>query len=179
MIIYKDIVTGDEIISDTFNLVEKDDAVYEVDCKKVTVGNENFDTGANPSAEEAEEGVEDGSKQVIDVVQYFRLNFLGDEASGTRAFGTKKDYMSQLKTYMKKVVAKLKEGGADEEKIKAFQTGAQNYYTKHIAPNFKDFDFYTGESMDPDGMVVLLNYREDGITPYVTIWKYGLTEMKV
>ncbi|KAL9029286.1 MAG: hypothetical protein Q9196_002465 [Gyalolechia fulgens] len=179
MIIYKDIVTGDEIISDTFNLVEKDDAVYEVDCKKVTVGNENFDTGANPSAEEAEEGVEDGSKQVIDVVQYFRLNFLGDEPSGTRAFGTKKDYMSQLKTYMKKVVAKLKEGGADEEKIKAFQTGAQNYYTKHIAPNFKDFDFYTGESMDPDGMVVLLNYREDGITPYVTIWKYGLTEMKV
>lgn len=81
--------------------------------------------------------------------------------------------------YMKKVVEKLKEGGADEAKIKAFQNGAQSYYTKHIAPNFKDFDFYTGESMNPDGMVVLLNYREDGITPYVTIWKYGLTEMKV
>lgn len=80
---------------------------------------------------------------------------------------------------MKKVVAKLKEGGADEEKIKAFQTGAQNYYTKHIAPNFKDFDFYVGESMDPDGMVMLLNYREDGITPYMTIWKGGLTAMKV
>ena len=27
--------------------------------------------------------------------------------------------------------------------------------------------------------VVLLNYREDGITPYVTVWKYGLTEEKV
>lgn len=27
--------------------------------------------------------------------------------------------------------------------------------------------------------VVLLNYREDGITPYVTIWKYGLIEEKV
>lgn len=80
---------------------------------------------------------------------------------------------------MKKVSAKLKEGGADEEKIKAFQSGAQNYYSKHIAPNFKDFDFYTGESMDPDGMVVLLNYREDGMTPYMIIWKYGLTEMKV
>lgn len=80
---------------------------------------------------------------------------------------------------MKKVVAKLKESGADEEKIKAFQNGAQNYYKDHIAPNFKDFDFYGGESMDPDGMVVLLNYREDGITPFVIIWKYGLTEMKV
>lgn len=27
--------------------------------------------------------------------------------------------------------------------------------------------------------VVLLNYREDGITPYVAIWKHGLKEMKV
>jgi hypothetical protein len=27
--------------------------------------------------------------------------------------------------------------------------------------------------------VVLLNYREDGITPYVTIWKHGLKEEKV
>ncbi|KAL8901986.1 MAG: hypothetical protein Q9207_004929 [Kuettlingeria erythrocarpa] len=179
MIIYKDIVTGDEIISDTYNLIEKEGAVYEVDCKKVTLGAENFDIGANPSAEEAEEGVDDSSKQVIDVVDGFRLNFLGDEASGSRAFNTKKEYMSQLKTYMKKVVEKLKENGGSEEDIKAFQSGAQNYFTKHIAPNFKDFDFYTGESMDPDGMVVLLNYREDGITPYVTIWKGGLTEMKV
>jgi hypothetical protein len=27
--------------------------------------------------------------------------------------------------------------------------------------------------------VILLNYREDGITPFFTIWKDGLTEMKV
>ena len=29
------------------------------------------------------------------------------------------------------------------------------------------------------GRVLLLNYREDGITPYFTIWKHGLSEMKV
>lgn len=27
--------------------------------------------------------------------------------------------------------------------------------------------------------VVLLNYREDGVTPYIIVWKHGLTEMKV
>lgn len=27
--------------------------------------------------------------------------------------------------------------------------------------------------------VVLMNYREDGTTPFVTVWKHGLTEMKV
>jgi hypothetical protein len=30
-----------------------------------------------------------------------------------------------------------------------------------------------------DFRVVLLNYREDGTTPYVTIWKHGVKEMKV
>lgn len=79
---------------------------------------------------------------------------------------------------MKKVVAAMKEKGASEEDVNAFQTGAQGY-AKKIVANFKDYDFYVGESMDPDGMVVLMNYREDGTTPFVTVWKHGLTEMKV
>lgn len=56
------------------------------------------DIGANPSAEEQEEALEDGGKQVIDVVDAFRLTFLGDEASGSRAFNTKKEYMGHLKS---------------------------------------------------------------------------------
>ncbi|KAG7005260.1 translationally-controlled tumor protein [Physcia stellaris] len=179
MIIYKDIVTGDEIISDSYDMKEVDDTVYEVNCKKIVRGGDNFDIGANPSAEEQDEALEEGQKQVIDVVDAFRLNFYGDEESGTRALTSKKDFMSQFKGYLKKVIGKLKEGGADEAKIKDFQTKVQSYYTSKIAPNFQDFDFYLGESMDPDGMVILLNYREDGMTPYVTIWKDGLTEMKV
>ena len=55
---------------------------------------------------------------------------------------------------MKKVVEKLKENGADEATVKKFQTGAQSYYTKVIAPSFKDYDFYVGESMDTEGMLV-------------------------
>ena len=49
---------------------------------------------------------------------------------------------------------KLKEAGKDEDFIKGFQKGVQNYYTQKIVPNFNDLDFYTGESMDPDGMYV-------------------------
>lgn len=52
---------------------------------------------------------------------------------------------------MKSVAKKLAENGADEEKVKAFQTGA-SAYAKKIVGGFKDYDFYTGESMDPDGM---------------------------
>jgi hypothetical protein len=96
---------------------------------------------------------------------------------------------------MKMVKDKLKERGADEEEIKTFEKGAQGF-AKKIVTNFKDYEFLIGESMDPDGMyvsplrfhmcshtnsfrVILLNYREDGTTPYVTVWKHGLTEMKV
>lgn len=72
----------------------------------------------------------------------------------------------------------MKAKGADDAKITEFEKGAQGYAKKIIA-NFKDYEFLIGESMDPDGMVLLLNYREDGVTPYVTVWKHGLTEMKV
>ena len=41
-----------------------------------------------------------------------------------------------------------------EDEVKKFQTGIQGYFTKKLAPNFKELDFYTGESMDPDGMYV-------------------------
>jgi hypothetical protein len=36
-----------------------------------------------------------------------------------------------------------------------------------------------GPTANPLCRVILLNYREDGITPYVTVWKHGLEEMKV
>lgn len=33
--------------------------------------------------------------------------------------------------------------------------------------------------MNPDGAVMLLNYREDGITPYFTVFKDGLKTIKL
>jgi len=169
MIIYKDILSGDEIISDSYDLKEVDGAVYECDCQMITLGAVEVNTGANASAEEADEGVEDGAQQVNNVVNSFRLQQTSFD---------KKSYLSHLKTYMKKVKEALKEKGADEATVSAFEKGA-GAYAKKIVANFKDYDFFIGESMDPDGMIVLMNYREDGTTPFVTVWKHGLTEMKV
>ncbi|EPE27625.1 Mss4-like protein [Glarea lozoyensis ATCC 20868] len=169
MIIFKDLITGDEIISDSYDLKEVDGVVYECDCAMITLGAVEVNTGANASAEEADEGTEDGAVQVNNVVNSFRLSQTSFD---------KKTYLSHLKGYMKKVKEALKEKGADESVITQFEKGAQAY-AKKIVTNFKDYDFYVGESMDPDGMVVLMNYREDGTTPFVTVWKHGLTEMKV
>lgn len=35
-------MTGDEVISDSYDIKEVDDTVYEVDCKKITLGADNF-----------------------------------------------------------------------------------------------------------------------------------------
>lgn len=54
--------------------------------------------------------------------------------------------------YMKAVKAALQEAGKDEAEVKAFEQGAQKFVKEKILANFKDWEFYTGESMNPDGM---------------------------
>ena len=103
------------------------------------------DIGANASAEEAEEALDEGAEQVNNVVYSFRLQPTSFD---------KKSYMSHLKGYMKSVKAKLQEKGADADTISAFEKGAQKYVKETLIPNFKDFEFYTGESMDVDGLYV-------------------------
>ncbi|KAF8897579.1 translationally controlled tumor protein [Infundibulicybe gibba] len=168
MLLYTDIITGDEMFSDAFPLKVVEDIVYEVDCQLITVkAGADVDIGANPSAEEQEEGVEDGAAQVNNVAHSFRLQ--------STAFD-KKSFLTYLKGYMKAVKEDLKEKNPD--RVDAFEKGAAAFAKKVVA-NFKDFEFYTGESMNPDGMIALLNYRSDGITPYFTFWKDGLKEVKL
>jgi hypothetical protein len=168
MLLYTDILTDDEMVSDAFPMKLIDDIVYEVDCQLVTVkAGADVDIGANPSAEEQDETLEDGAVQVNNVVHSFRLQQTSFD---------KKSYLAYLKGYMKAIKAKLNETNPD--RVDAFEKGA-SAFAKKIVANFKDFEFYTGESMNPDGMVALLNYRSDGVTPYFTLWKDGVKEVKL
>jgi len=167
MLLYSDILSGDEMFSDAYPLKEVDDIVYEVNCQLVIVSEGNVDIGANPSAEEQEEALADGAQQVNNVVHGFRLQSTSFD---------KKSYLQYLKGYMKRIKTKLEETNPD--RVAAFEKKAQDY-AKKIVANFKDYEFYTGESMDVDGMIALLNFREDGTTPYFTFWKDGLREMKL
>jgi hypothetical protein len=51
-----------------------DDIVYEAEGAKITVGGDSVDIGANPSAEEADEGVDDKKQTVLDIAYSFRLS---------------------------------------------------------------------------------------------------------
>jgi len=167
MLLYTDIFSGDEMFSDAFPLKTVDDIVYEVDCALMIVKEGDVDIGANPSAEEQEEALENGASQVNNVIHSFRLQSTSFD---------KKSFLTYLKGYMKAVKTKLAETNPD--RVSAFESGAQAF-AKKIVSNFKDYEFYTGESMNIEGMIALLNYREDGTTPYFTFWKDGLKEVKL
>ena len=172
MRIYKDIITGDEMFSDTYRIKLVDEVIYEVTGKLISrnLGDVQLD-GANPSQEEADEGTENAVESGVDVVLNHRL-------SETYAFGDKKSYTGYLKEYMKKIVEKLQEKNPDQ--VDTFKTN-MNKAAKDILGRFKDLQFFTGESMDCDGMVALLEYRdqEDGTQiPILMFFKHGLLEEK-
>ena len=104
---------------------------------------------------------------MIDIVHSFRLQSTSFD---------KKSYLTYLKSYMKSIKTKLQE--SNPERVPIFEKKAAEF-AKKIVTNFKDYEFFTGESMDPDGMVALLNYREDGVTPFLIFWKDGLNETKI
>lgn len=146
---------------------EVDDVVYEIDSKLITIKEGEVDIGANASAEEQSEALEDGAQQVNNVVHSFRLSSTSFD---------KKSYLTYLKGYMKAVKTHLQETNPD--RVAVFEKNAAAF-AKKIVANFKDYEFYTGAGMDPDGMVLLLNYREDGTTPYFIAWKDGLKAVKL
>lgn len=167
MIIYTDIISGDELLSDAYDLSLVDGVIYEANCDMVKVGGDNIDIGANPSAEDGDDDLEEGVELVNNVVHSFRLQ---------QTMFDKKSFLTYIKGYMKEIKNRLQE--TNPEEVPIFEKGAQAYVKKVIG-SFKDWEFFTGESMDPDAMLILLNYREDGTTPYVAIWKHGVRAEKI
>ncbi|CAG8558648.1 9341_t:CDS:10 [Funneliformis mosseae] len=163
------LIPGDEFVSDAYPMKLVGDVAFEVDCQLVTVKEgADVDIGANPSAEESEEALEEGSVKVNNVIHAFRLQETSFD---------KKAFQTYLKSYLKKLTEHVKKENPEID-VKEWQ-GKISTFSKKIFDNFKDYQFYTGESFSQDGMIALLNYREDGITPYITLFKDGLKEEKV
>jgi hypothetical protein len=161
---------GDELFSDTYKMRLIGGVLYEVEGKRVTestVVDEKM-YGGNASAEGGgDEGADDAAQTGCNIVLANRLQ----ETSFT-----KKLYQTHIKAYIKKIIEELTK--SNPERVDAFKEGAKKEVAQ-ILSTFGDWDFFTGESNTQDAMVALLNYREDGITPYMLFWKDGLIEEKV
>lgn len=86
---------GDEMFSDSYKMKLIDDVIYEVYGKTITRKDDIRLDGANPSAEEADEGTDANVESGVDIVLNHRL-------AETYAFGDKKSFTLYLKDYMKK-----------------------------------------------------------------------------
>jgi len=170
MKIFKCIITGDELFSDAKKVVEEN-GFYKVEGKNVSRSNAIDDSllGANASQEEATETTEDSAVSGIDIVIDFRY--------GTTGFGKKKDYQLYMKSYIKALKEKISPADSaafDAEILAAFKASVEW---------FKDLDFYTTESMDPDGIIPLCRWvvpeGEVNDRPYFYYYKLGVKEEKV
>ena len=169
MIIYKDVITGDELFSDIYPMKVIDGVFFEVEGKHVTKKNDEISDamiGGNASAEEQAEQLDESTVSGINIVLANRLFETG--------FKSRKEYQTYLKNYMAKIVSHLEK--EKPERVDEFKKEA-SAAVKKILPNFKDLQFFMGESCNPDGMHVIVNYK--GETPYMYFFKDGLIEEKV
>eukprot|EP00299_Pterocystis_sp_00344_P013287 c6499_g1_i1.p1 GENE.c6499_g1_i1~~c6499_g1_i1.p1 ORF type:complete len:139 (-),score=29.03 c6499_g1_i1:16-432(-) len=107
-----------------------------------------------------------GAKIVIDVVDAHRLVETGFD---------KKTFIKYIKTYIKRIRQHLEKN--DSERVEAFTTGAM-FVVKKIIANFNEFQFFMGKSQDIAAGLALVFYKDDGITPYMWLFKDGLVEKK-
>uniref|UniRef100_A0A2K5YWF3 Translationally-controlled tumor protein n=1 Tax=Mandrillus leucophaeus TaxID=9568 RepID=A0A2K5YWF3_MANLE len=148
MIIYRDLISRNEMFSDIYRIRETVDGLcLEVEGKMVSRAEGNTDDsliGGNASAKGPEgEGTQSTVITGVDIVMNHHLQ----ETRWSRS--------------------------PDLVILKPFMTGAAEQI-KHILANFKNYQFFIGENMNPDGMVALLVYREDGVTPYMIFFQDGL-----
>ncbi|XP_036132844.1 LOW QUALITY PROTEIN: translationally-controlled tumor protein-like [Molossus molossus] len=167
MITYRDLIGHNEMFSDIYRIREITEGLcLEVEGKMVSRTEGNIDDsliGGNASAEGPDgEGTKCTVITGVDIV----MNHHFQETSFT-----KEAYKKYIKDYMKSIKGKLEE--QRPERVKPFMTGAAEQI-KHILANFKNYQFFIGENMNPDGMVALLDYREDGVIPYMIFFKDGL-----
>ncbi|XP_067896288.1 translationally-controlled tumor protein homolog [Heterodontus francisci] len=166
MKIYKCIISGDEMFSDIYKIKEAAKGfMYEVEGKMISRTEGAIDDsliGGNASQECVVEQAESSTVRGVDII----LNHKLQEVCYKKSI-----YRSYIKDYMKVLKARIQE--QNPEAVKTFTENAQAVITD-ILSNFVNYQLFTGESMNCDGMVALLNYREDGITPYMLFFKDGL-----
>ncbi|KAL6519822.1 hypothetical protein OROMI_032716 [Orobanche minor] len=167
MLVYKDLLTGDELLSDSFPCKEIQNGVlWEVEGKWVVKGAVDVDIGANPSAEGAgdDEGVDDGAIKVVDIVDTFRLQ--------EQPPFDKKQFVAYIKKYIKLLTPKL--AAEDQEKFKKNIEGATKFLMSMIA----DLQFFVGESMHDDSTLVFAYYKDGAADPTFLYFAHGLEEVK-
>lgn len=178
MLIYKDRLSEakDEMLTDIYTMETlHDGCILKVKAKlkseKTEVNDSMFGGNASAEGQQEDEGGDTSAVSGIDVVLAQRLVEFPMK---------KKDYVTHIKDYMGKLKTHIAEKHPGE--LDCFIKNSAKF-VKEVVTNFKDWDFYCGETMNADGMLVLCKWmKEEGDkddSPYLYYFKHGLEEEKV
>ena len=90
-------------------------------------------------------------------------------------FFDKKSFTLWLKLYMKVVKAHLEKTSPDE--VDVFMKNIQPF-VKQVLGEFKEYQFFTGESCDPEAHIALMKYDDGALAPKMWFFKHGMKEVK-
>jgi len=181
MIIIKDGLTGDEVLSDAYKLEsEEDDFLMTCNGKmiqrKIGGGISDDLIGGNKSQEEAQEEADDSEsvESGIDIVLEYKLVDQSDY------FTSKKVVQSYLKKWVKNLVdgEMMK---SDEAKCSKFKSQCGKSLKKFLDLFTDDSTVYTGPHFDPEECKAALMigvWSEDGLGIKMYMIKSGFEEEK-
>ena len=164
MIVYRCVITGDEMLSDAYPLNPVKDENGEIveglmycESRNIVKGGGDIDIGCGNSfggggEDEAADSTVETVNNVIDGFQYTETQV-----------GSATDFKSWLKEYMGAVRNALRAKGKPKEEIQAFM-GTASGIARYLLKNFSDLQFYLGPAFNPEAMVFSI-YTEGATTP--------------
>ena len=179
MLIFQDVFTNDEFMSDIFPFeLAYEDTIMKVKSsykKPEDVGNIDIGCGNEfGGAEEEPAGAGESApvEKVIDVVH--NANLQPFQMS-------KAEFMAYVKAFFAKVVKYLQDNGK-EDRVDTFKKGA-TAFMKFIAPKFNDIEIYVGASKTDDddlsGSFAISFWEDDSAPgPVFYFFKDALKEVK-
>ena len=163
--LYKCHITQSEMFSDAFPTTEVFNGVgFSVKSAIVDKAALKFDMGDAGD-------VDDKDERVNDIVDGFKYNQITLK---------KAEFTNYIKSYIKKLLDRVKEKTTDEEKLKEFQKNSTDM-VKFILGKFDDFEFFLNEENDMEGAIGMA-YWEDESTdkgPTFLYFKDGLVREKI
>jgi len=181
MIVYEDLVSGDQVLSDSrpqaplkikIGGVETViPNVFTVQSKLVIKGPVEVNTGANASKEEQEEGVEDQALKVVDL----KDPEVGFGYEGPQDY-SEAEFQTLYKTWCKAVKEKIEAKGG---KPKDFMQAAKAFHPA-IKENYSSFEVYHTKSFCSESFI--LGYWDDeaneAVAPKFIFFEPALNRVK-
>lgn len=179
MLIFKDIFTNDELMSDIFPFeMDYEDTIMKVKSSYKNpddVGNVDIGCGNAFGGGEEDAGGDAGAatEKVIDVIYNANLQLY---------HMSKKEFMAYVKDFFGRVVKYMEENGK-KDRIDSFKKGA-TAFIKFIVPKFDEIEIYVGASKNDDEDLkgaFAISYWEDESAkgPVIYFFKDALKEEKI